>query len=624
VTRSSDDPASNDPADKSLANESSADGGPAHDGAANGDADATAWLPGLLERYRQVLGRGDTNDPALTAAFNTLRLADALLDKRRLSAIDASHPAQIVLLGPTQAGKSTLVNVLLDSNAAGISALAGYTVHAIGLATGCEEHDLEPLERVMAPLQRVPAQQLDPAEVETFVLESVVAGNEALVRHAVVWDSPDFDSIAAMGYRGAVLQGAAIADVLVLVLSKDKYGDKSVWDMLALLRKLGKPIVICVNKLDPNDETTVLSALERRFDEQFSETAPPIVMIPFVRELEDTAPDLAGEVRRHLGQAIATAVHGIDRDQQSRAVDHYIAEHRAFWFEPLGHEFEAASEWRSLVAAALDTAEETYLRRYLDDPRKYDTFNRALAELLTLLELPGIARSLARARQLVTWPARTLLGVGRRQLGHAQAAAPDQEAEILTEILEQTLMQLQTTILERREDRPEQGVWWRALQSRLRTGRASLASEFEAEGEAVRKAFEPRIEAAAQRLHERLQTQPALLTTLRAARVTTDAAGIALAVKSGGLAPADLILAPAMLSVTTLLTEGALGRYLDTIRSELQNEQRRVVRRELIDAVLGDQLTRFANELDDSNLLSAGLDPSVERAITREATRPAS
>lgn len=591
-----------------------------HDGAANDDPCPASWLPALLERYRQVLGAGEKTDPTLTTAFNSLRLADALLDKRRLSTSHATHPAQIVLLGPTQAGKSTLVNVLLDSDAAGISALAGYTVHAIGLAEGCEADDLDALERVMAPLRRVPARQLDPADIDTFVLESIVAGADALVRRAVVWDSPDFDSIAAMGYRGAVLQAAAIADVLVLVLSKDKYGDRSVWDMLAMLRKLGKPLVICVNKLDSSDEPTVLAALERRFDEQFSEAAPPVVVIPFVRGLEDTAPALSDAVRRQLGQTLATAMQRIDRDQQSRAVEKYIAEHRTRWFEPLEHELDAAAAWRSLVDSALDTAEETYLRRYLDDPRKYDTFNRALAELLTLLELPGVAKSLARARQLVTWPARTLLGIGRRQLGPGRAAAPDQEAEVLTGIFDQMLIELQSTILEQVDDKPEQGTWWRAMHARLRDGRTSLANAFETEGEAVRDAFEPRIEAAAQRLHERLQTQPALLATLRAARVTTDAAGVAFAVKSGGLAPVDLVLAPAMLSVTTLLTESALGRYLDTIRSELQNEQRIVVRRDLLDAVLGEHLNRFASELDDGSLLSAGLDPVVERAIARART----
>jgi len=90
----------------------------------------------------------------------------------------------------------------------------------------------------------------------------------------------------------------------------------------------------------------------------------------------------------------------------------------------------------------------------------------------------------------------------------------------------------------------------------------------------ARQEFEPEIELAAKKLYEQLQSQPALLNTLRAARATADAAAVALAVKSGGLAPADLVLAPAMLSVTTLLTESALGRYLDTVKEDLKRRQK--------------------------------------------------
>jgi len=35
----------------------------------------------------------------------------------------------MAVVGPTQAGKSSLVNVLLNSNDAGVSPLAGYTIH---------------------------------------------------------------------------------------------------------------------------------------------------------------------------------------------------------------------------------------------------------------------------------------------------------------------------------------------------------------------------------------------------------------------------------------------------------------------------------------------------------------
>jgi len=587
----------------------------------------SAWIAPLLERYRTVVGHGAgtdaatgahtgtttrVGDPAFVDAFNTLRLADALLDKVGLSDRTPDHPVQIALLGPTQSGKSTLANLLLDANAAGISALAGYTVHATGLATGLDEAELAPLVQVLAPLHRTPRRALDPEALDTFALELVVAGPAALVSRSVVWDTPDFDSIEAGGYRGAVLQGMAIADVLVLVVSKDKYGDRTVWDMLDVLHDLGRPLLICINKLDAGDEDTVVRAFTTRFDERFG--APPrLLTLPFVRggAARDTAPTLPAEPLARLGEAVEGAIGEVDRDAQRDAAATFVARRRAGWLAPLGHELAAAAEWERQVADVLAEAEEDYVRRYLDDPRKYDTFNRALAELLALLELPGVARVLARTRDLVTWPARTLLGLGRRQLGGERAAAPDQEEEILEAVLERALTRLQGVLIEQRETADEQLPWWRAAHVAFRERRPLIVARFEDRSAAVRLAFEPRIEEAARSLYERLRTQPALLGTLRAARVTTDAAGVALAVKSGGLAPADLVLAPAMLSVTTLLTESALGRYLDTVRRELQAEQRSTVRRELLDAVLGEALGRLARELDDGRLLGAGLDPAV-------------
>ena len=79
-------------------------------------------------------------------------------------------------------------------------------------------------------------------------------------------------------------------------------------------------------------------------------------------------------------------------------------------------------------------------------------------------------------------------------------------------------------------------------------------------------------------LYQNLQKQPATLNGLRAARVTTDAAAVVLAVKSGGLGAVDLVVAPAMLSLTTLLTESALGKYMGRIQKKLTEYQEKEVR----------------------------------------------
>jgi hypothetical protein len=50
----------------------------------------------------------------------------------------------------------------------------------------------------------------------------------------ILWDSPDFDSISAGVYQRGLLELLGRADAYVVVLSKEKYADLSVWTMLRL------------------------------------------------------------------------------------------------------------------------------------------------------------------------------------------------------------------------------------------------------------------------------------------------------------------------------------------------------------------------------------------------------
>ena len=81
------------------------------------------------------------------------------------------------------------------------------------------------------------------------------------------------------------------------------------------------------------------------------------------------------------------------------------------------------------------------------------------------------------------------------------------------------------------------------------------------------------MEKTAQRLYHKLQEQPLVLNSLRATRVTTDAAAIALTLQMGGIGVHDLIFAPAMLTVTSLLAESAIGSYMHKVEHELKQHQ---------------------------------------------------
>ncbi len=566
----------------------------------------------LLARYERVIDAGSSNAKTLVPAFNTLRLADAALDKSTLATDKPEHALQIVVLGPTQAGKSTLCNVLLDTTSAGISALAGYTVHAQGFAINTDEAALAELEPIMRPLVKVDSTLINQQNLEQYVLESVSAGPGAMIDTGVIWDSPDFDSIESQGYRGAVLQAAALADVLILMVSKDKYADKTVWDMLALVRQLGKPLFVCINKLDEDDKATVTDSFKSRHQEMFGEPAPVIVSWPFVKSanknderIDEQAVDIPEVLRNELKQALDNTIQSVDRVAQRQQVISFVKQHWPVWIEPISIEQAALENWQLAVDQALKAAEERYVSRYLDNPHKYDTFNRAIAELLTLLEVPGIAGTLTAARTVVTWPARKLFGLGQQVISR-QTAPADQEQEVLDLIFEQTMTGLQGHIIVTQQEKEDQANWWQALQKEMLEQKPALTDQFNSTAKQVQNEFEPRIDATAQQLYTQLQSQPALLNSLRAARVTTDAAAVVLAVKSGGLAAADLVIAPAMLSVTTLLTESVLGQYMERAKKQLKQEQLDEVRSRLFQAVLGQQLSDLSQSFNETEVMSSG------------------
>ena len=88
-----------------------------------------------------------------------------------------------------------------------------------------------------------------------------------------------------------------------------------------------------------------------------------------------------------------------------------------------------------------------------------------------------------------------------------------------------------------------------------------------------------------------------LLNSLRALRVGTDAGALALALYTAGLGWQDLVIAPAMLSLTTLLTETALGYQLERAVAQLRARQAEAVSR-LFEQTVCEHLGRLPASLD--------------------------
>ena len=533
---------------------------------------ASEILYGFIERLRErysSMAVDAAGSPSRTIL--ALTLGAAVLRDYRLRQAAATAIPQVAVVGPTQVGKSTVVNLLLGSELAGVNPLAGYTKHLQGFAVGGEDAQLHAIERYFAGWEQAEPGGLDAEKTHTYSLTRVPEGGTQLTDPPyLIWDTPDFDSFSSRRYRASVMEIIGASDLIVAVLSKEKYGDLSVWNMLDLIRTLNRRIVIIVNKLSDDAREVILDAVRRRLKEHgFVDPAIAVVPLPYRSgAMKGLATDKSAVVLRTVaGENLAldstagriTAAAGFVRD---RWVD---------WVAPVKTEHRCQAQWEAAVEETLREGVGFYRQQYLET-QQYDAFRLAVIRLLELLEVPGLAKPLSQMRRVITWPLRKLwsgvLGAGR--------ADPDQrgiESAILAEILRHMQTAVRRLALDRSQPTDPGSYWWEAVGATVDSRWPDLENRFAAAVLDYQQDFAPEIERAGVALFDRLKQHPATLNALRVARVTTDAAGVVLAVKTGGMGINEVVLTPAMLSLTSFLTESAVGSYARSVEETLKRKQ---------------------------------------------------
>lgn len=554
-------------------------------------------------------------------ARDALRLASTLLEPR------GEAPAQVAIMGPTQTGKSTLVNALLGRKLAEISPLAGFTIHPQGFwlsgplpkparsTPAVQQRTLFEMEEDTDDSAQTPAwaqwalpgwqlrkpDALTREELDAFVLEPLPQSQATKsLGECVVWDTPDFDSLAAEGYRTGLLGVSAIADVFVLVVSKEKYADRSVWDWLDLLAPLQKPLIVCLNKLTPDAVGPISSAIVERLNTLELWRTAPLVTLPVLDDVAEYSRDEFAELRAHVATALKT-----ERASEVPAAARLSHAHWSSWTQPILQEHAALDDWKHLVGDSFERLLQAYENDYLNRPDRFDSFRRATIELLELLELPVIGGALAQARSWVTWPARQIWASGRSLLGRHESKHQKLSGELafLHDELELLLVALQREVSHRAAPGDAGSAVWNGIAERLEHDQEELLALFKAGALAHHEQVTQEIHTAANELYETLKNSPKLLNTLRSARVTTDVLAIFMAVKSAGLNMYDLIAAPAMFGLTSLLTEGALGSYMHRIAAQLKQRQLADARDRLVEANLRPPLEAMTERVIQEDLI---------------------
>ncbi len=545
----------------------------------------------LKQRYQTVIGQMDFRDPLLVdyqQRVEQLIYAEAFIRKGQLLESENRLPLQIAVIGPTQAGKSSVVNVLLGSRMAGVSPLAGYTVHPHGFCNNSGIEHCVGLQNYFGRFQQLAEQQLSKSRYDCYSLaENPLAS--PLLPTCALWDTPDFDSIDSADYKEGVIRTIALADIIVLVVSKEKYADQSVWEMMAAIEPFGQPTLICLNKLIEGSEQFIVPSLKEKWLQVRRDPFPEVVPLFFDKQSGAPLwPESAQTVLRPLEKKVAPNKHGLFQQQM-------LGKYWRTWLEPVYAEHDAAEKWRTMVDRCMAGAVKEYQRDYLDHPHHYHTFQNALIELLNLLEIPGIAKVLGKTRRIMTWPVRKLFALGKNR----SLDGVSQEVGLLRQIGEHVVIQLSDRLLQNADTETGNSGWWRDACSVLRKRKQLILQEYETEVTRYHAGFQQDVEATAHRLYNKLLEQPVTLNALRATRITTDATAMALAIKTGGIGVHDLLLTPAMLSITSLLTESAIGGYMNKIEAELKQHQLDTVSGALFDDTLKRLLYQLPERLSN-------------------------
>jgi hypothetical protein len=212
-------------------------------------ASFAAWAGGvaetctLVERLEPVAAELGLPDPAAGDWHGVL------FGKLRPQ-VDREAVLVAAVCGGTNTGKSLITNTLVDAEISRSLPEAARTVHPVaslprGLAGRLDVKALFPGFEPVAWTSEADA--LDTSRADLLVWREDTSGRQP--QRLVVLDTPDIDGTLRENWRRAELVRNA-ADVLVAVLTQQKYNDAAVREFFAAAAAAGKTVIVVFNMLD--------------------------------------------------------------------------------------------------------------------------------------------------------------------------------------------------------------------------------------------------------------------------------------------------------------------------------------------------------------------------------------
>ena len=553
----------------------------------------TAYADAGLFTQRNETGGNSLahNSPPLEAL---LQLCQALLRNVVGSTQSTDNRNQhVVVFGGTQVGKSTVVNIACGSQAARVFHTAGFTRHAQAFTssrTDCKSV-LAGFPAAFPGFKCVPVDALSLDRPDEFGVANLAV--EPSIENTVFWDAPDCDAVDAAKYRRGMLEAVTVADVVVYVTSREKYAVNAILEWLVLLLRAGTPIVTCLNMVPVSQQAEISAALEAAFARVAErhgddcglrpEEITPIVAFDYFQgdalaTLIMTGSPKAAELHfavRSKFPSVATRL--------ERAVNalQFLESASAEITAPALEQIEAVATWERGISTALNDFVEDYRRSYLDNPQRYDAFNRVGIEILALLNppIPGLRKALVAVRTVLSLPARAIL-YGTRAIwryvssgGQSAARQPVVPNEVIAfrDANDRVLNSLAGMPLQRRAAGYIQ-PFWDALAMSWAATIPLIKNEFAIKLDQHRARTDEWIRETAEGIYRELAREPVTLNLLRTGRVAADAGAIIISIHTGGQGDIlhDMLVTPVMMSLVEAISQQLASSYVEQRRRELR------------------------------------------------------
>ena len=204
-----------------------------------------------------------------------------LLTKKLLPQCEGDPWLVVAVVGGTNIGKSVIFNHLAGEQASAVSPLAAGTKHPVCLVSG-DRADEELLAELFADFELTRWQAAEDPLRDSPEDHIYWRSSETIPARLLVLDTPDIDSDAQVNWQRADAIRQA-ADVLVAVLTQQKYNDAAVKRFFRKAAAADKPVIVVFNQVDLKEDREYWPAWLATFVDQTGARPELAYVIPYDR-----------------------------------------------------------------------------------------------------------------------------------------------------------------------------------------------------------------------------------------------------------------------------------------------------------------------------------------------------